>query len=98
MVPRSRLDERSRRALLECGARFAFVSAIAVVPCVFGLRSWHDTGKLLATLYSLGSFIAFIRAARSGDRLESSSVTLWDEAMAFSACSLFVHGVMRSQV
>jgi hypothetical protein len=90
-----RLDTRSQRVLGGFGLRAGFFSAIGLLPLMAGSGQWAATGMALQTMYLYAALLAVIFAKLRREPPSGPSLTLWDEALAFSSLGLLIHTVRR---
>jgi hypothetical protein len=91
------LDRKSRRSVREFTIQFGIGCAVVLGPCIMGMRPWVGAAQLLALIFSLNGFIDFCRAMLNKEKMNESSLNLWDEAIAFTGCSYLLHAMIRYQ-
>ena len=91
------LDFKSRGLVKEFAIQICFSSVITLGACIIGQRSWASGAQLLALIFSVSGFINFVWAALSKEKISATSLNRWDEALAFTGCSHFLHAVMGYQ-
>ncbi len=85
------LDLQSKIALAGFSLRLGLLSFLLSSWCVLGARPLQAAIGIFAIAASLASLVAGVRGLLSLDRLASSSLNNWDEALAFVALSKLAH-------